>query len=719
VNIVKLQNDLKDLSDKQLLDSMQAGSAPQYLVLSEMQRRKKMREEANSQPQMPSSVAEETVQGLAGMPQTPQVAMASGGIVGFAGGRSVDREVRRMVESGNRQYDEEGNVILGPEVEVAGKREKAVGANQILPSTAMKPGYEAYGATNIFDLAEELGVNYGGKRDEETAKLLLANEMINNEFADRYQTAMANRFGDDKATTAYHAGPGRTARNKIGPATEDYVAKSEALKNQIMKERGLDTQSAAEGIAALGEGKMTEPDDAVFTAAEWQALRKHAKNIGADIVGRPKEKIDWSQVPGNSSIRGMQGTGYDDTGLAYDQGGAYDVQDSIEMPNAGGSSVWPNSPEARAEIEKAAFTDDKGLMALAPKTPYGRPRGLLEGEKIVNAAEPATAESYELIEKPVTNEYGDYLNSLDSGPSLEAQMAMSTPEPISGPGFDEGDTGPMTAMMPYEASAMAAEDPAEKARLLGIHKQWQSGVEVPVEGETGWRYNPEANVYFNPQGQLASPPVGQFAGTTKDRFEKKAGTTFGETKAKNAAAADDAVNRRISKSQSEQAATDPLTQLYEEIKAERAKKSGPDMSDFLMRTGAGMMEAGSKTGSFLGATGSGLSKGISGLDEAKKAAAKERSDSLSEMTKLLGARELSGAKAVTARYQQAEGIRKMIDDLKTNPGMPPASMDADVWQQGIDRKIKQLESQYNALMNLPSYSGGLSQQAQAAGVSFK
>jgi len=702
VNIVKLQNDLKDLSDKQLLDSMQAGSAPQYLVLSEMQRRKKMREEANSKPQMPSSVAEETVQGLAGMPQTPQVAMASGGIVGFAGGRLVDSEVRRMIESGNRQYDEEGNLILGPEVEVAGKREKAVGANQILPSTAMKPGYEAYGATNIFDLAEELGVNYGGKRDEETAKLLLANEMINNEFADRYQTAMANRFGEDKATTAYHAGPGRTARNKIGPATEDYVAKSEALKNQIMKERGLDTQSA-EGIAQVLP-TQTGAD------AEKEAERSIVNN----------EPVDWTNVPGTSPLRVIDGTAYDDTGVAYDQGGAYDLQDSAGTGTGGGSSVWPNSPEARAEIEKAAFTDDKGLMALAPKTPYGRPRGLLEGEKIVNAAEPATAEGYELVEKPVTNEYGDYLNSLDSGPSLEAQMAMSTPKPISGPGFDDGDTGPMTAMMPYEASAMAAEDPAEKARLLGIHKQWQSGVEVPVEGETGWRYNPEANVYFNPQGQLASPPVGQFAGTTQSRFEKKVGTTFAETKAKNAAAADDAVNKYISKSQSEKAAaTDPLTQLYEEIKAERAKKNGPDMADFLMRTGAGMMEAGSKTGSFLGATGSGLSKGISGLDEAKKAAAKQRSDSLSEMTKLLGARELSGAKAVTARYQQAEGIRKMIDDLKTNPGMPPASMDADVWQQGIDRKIKQLESQYNALMNLPSYSGGLSQQAQAAGVSFK
>jgi hypothetical protein len=86
MNIVKLQNDLKDLSDRQLLDSMQTGSAPQYLVLSEMQRRKKMRDEASTQaPQGEGTVADEIMGGITQLPmQAPQ--MASGGLVSFAQG---------------------------------------------------------------------------------------------------------------------------------------------------------------------------------------------------------------------------------------------------------------------------------------------------------------------------------------------------------------------------------------------------------------------------------------------------------------------------------------------------------------------------------------------------------------------------------------------------------------------------------------------------------
>ena len=88
MNIVKLQNDLKDLSDQQLLSSMQMGSAPQYLVLAEMQRRKKMRDETSSQPQAQSTVADEIMGGITQLPMQAQQ-MASGGLVSFAAGGST------------------------------------------------------------------------------------------------------------------------------------------------------------------------------------------------------------------------------------------------------------------------------------------------------------------------------------------------------------------------------------------------------------------------------------------------------------------------------------------------------------------------------------------------------------------------------------------------------------------------------------------------------
>jgi hypothetical protein len=85
MNIVQIQNDLKDLSDRQLLDSMNMGSAPQYLVLSEMQRRQKMRSESGAMKAPQSSVAEDVMGGIASMP-APNMQRASGGVVGFAGG---------------------------------------------------------------------------------------------------------------------------------------------------------------------------------------------------------------------------------------------------------------------------------------------------------------------------------------------------------------------------------------------------------------------------------------------------------------------------------------------------------------------------------------------------------------------------------------------------------------------------------------------------------
>jgi hypothetical protein len=89
MNIVKIQNDLKDLSDRQLGDTMRSGGAPSYLVAAEMQRRQKMRAEAQSQPQQPSTVADELMQGIASNP-APNMQMAQGmyggGIVGFKRG---------------------------------------------------------------------------------------------------------------------------------------------------------------------------------------------------------------------------------------------------------------------------------------------------------------------------------------------------------------------------------------------------------------------------------------------------------------------------------------------------------------------------------------------------------------------------------------------------------------------------------------------------------
>lgn len=112
MNILQIQDKLKDLSDQQLVSEMTnpSGAAPQFLVLSEMKRRKEMRARAST-PQAPQgSMAEEAVQdGIAALAQQPssydledQAAaeeMAAGGIVRLFGGGSTDpRAIQRNLE---------------------------------------------------------------------------------------------------------------------------------------------------------------------------------------------------------------------------------------------------------------------------------------------------------------------------------------------------------------------------------------------------------------------------------------------------------------------------------------------------------------------------------------------------------------------------------------------------------------------------------------------
>ncbi len=92
MNILDVQDNLKNFSEKQLINEMQmpSGNAPQFLVLSEITRRKRMRDQLNMQKAANEpTVAQEAVasagvpaQGIMGMSEAmaPKAAMAQGGI---------------------------------------------------------------------------------------------------------------------------------------------------------------------------------------------------------------------------------------------------------------------------------------------------------------------------------------------------------------------------------------------------------------------------------------------------------------------------------------------------------------------------------------------------------------------------------------------------------------------------------------------------------------
>jgi len=118
---------------------------------------------------------------------------------------SPDDTYQRMIqaESGGRQFNPQGGVLTSPK--------GAMGVGQVMPATAMQPGY---GVTNIFDLAQQRGMPVA-QRDEATARQLLGNEQLNREFGQNYYNAMQQRFPQDPnaAVAAYNAGPGRVGQN--------------------------------------------------------------------------------------------------------------------------------------------------------------------------------------------------------------------------------------------------------------------------------------------------------------------------------------------------------------------------------------------------------------------------------------------------------------------------------------------------------------------------
>jgi hypothetical protein len=122
-----------------------------------------------------------------------------------AGPVNPDDTYQRILqaESGGRQFNAQGGVLTSPK--------GAMGVGQVMPATAMQPGY---GVPNIFDLAQQRGVPVPS-RDTAGAQQLLGNEQLNREFGQNYFNAMQQRFPQDPnaAVAAYNAGPGRVGQN--------------------------------------------------------------------------------------------------------------------------------------------------------------------------------------------------------------------------------------------------------------------------------------------------------------------------------------------------------------------------------------------------------------------------------------------------------------------------------------------------------------------------
>jgi hypothetical protein len=230
------------MSVDQLKEALQNKTLPAYIAIPLIEEKMDMRDRMmrsnamqgvdQAQPPIAEQVLARADQGIDQLPTgLPTAEMAGGGIIAFDDGGEVDDD--GIVYASNGLYanpelleyirQKETGGLRNPDMAVSPKG--AVGRMQIMPATAMDPGY---GVPSIFQLADAAGIDYKGKTADE-AKKLLTNPELNTAFAQNYVGAMSKKFGGDPVLTAasYNAGP--AAVERAGgvpnyPETQKYVA---------------------------------------------------------------------------------------------------------------------------------------------------------------------------------------------------------------------------------------------------------------------------------------------------------------------------------------------------------------------------------------------------------------------------------------------------------------------------------------------------------------
>jgi len=311
MNIIDIQDQLKNFSEQQLISEMQmpTGSAPQFLVLSEIKRRKRVRDdfmkrEAANQP----TVAQEAI-AAAGVPQSgimgmseamaPQAAVAEGGIgsimpqsmrpqtmpaptddaIPMAEGGVIKANIGMFFRPDGTPTEEGIAALIGQESggdPMARGSKDEVGLTQIRPGTAIMPGY---GVQSMFPEISSL-IGPGKKYDTnkmsvadavqkayEDNKELVDSGLIDPErstsFSRDYLTAMSKEFPGDpnRALAAYNVGPDAAA-NLEDPSGFDYVKKVLSRVADAAKSVGSKVAEAAipsASAANLSEIQALDP----------------------------------------------------------------------------------------------------------------------------------------------------------------------------------------------------------------------------------------------------------------------------------------------------------------------------------------------------------------------------------------------------------------------------------------------------------------------------
>lgn len=300
MNILQLQDNLKNFSEEQLVNEMRrpSGMAPQYLVLSEMNRRQRVKSDYQAaQASDPSTVAEEAV-ASAGVPASGIMGMAQAMAPKSESSLSAPKPPAMMMREGGVVNAQQGTYFPStPELYGIYGQESGFGKNlmgssgevgpfQVMPTTALMPGY------GMLELFPEISAQIGKGKKYETAEQAYADNkekidsvLMSGEktepFVKSYLDAAEKKLGSrDLALLAYNQGIGGTEGFKGNPLDTDYVS---GVKSNIpmYDERPIKPNLLTQMMTSTGEAS-TQDD----------------KNEDKSLL----EKIFTTKIPGSEYI---------------------------------------------------------------------------------------------------------------------------------------------------------------------------------------------------------------------------------------------------------------------------------------------------------------------------------------------------------------------------------------------------------------------------------
>jgi soluble lytic murein transglycosylase-like protein len=228
----------------------------------------------------------------------------------------------------------------------------AVGLMQVLPTTAMKPGF---GLPNVFDFAEQMGAQVG-KRNEAEAKRLLADPAVGAGYGQQYMNAMLRQYNGnlEYALAAYNAGPGAVNKwlaagadpSKLPKETREYIPKVlAALNSQAPTAAAPGAAPAAPAGPAV---QLLAPTAGVTTEkAPTKATEFYTANQNAITADRKILDQDYERMRGfiQTAINNQQQVDKQ----AYDNTRAALAQQFTSFMQAG---IPTEAQRVRAEVVK-------------------------------------------------------------------------------------------------------------------------------------------------------------------------------------------------------------------------------------------------------------------------------------------------------------------------------------------------------------------------------